>query len=286
MRLEDQRESDNVEDRRGMRIGGPGIALGGGGILLVVVLALLTGQDPIQLLSAISGGPSASVDSGSSGQAGAPTDTLGKFAATVLGSTEDVWTRVLPSAGQRYVPPTLVLFSGEVDSGCGFNSAAVGPFYCPLDSKVYLDLSFFDELEQRFGAPGDFAQAYVIAHEVGHHVQNLLGVAAQVETARRHLSPQDASALSVRVELQADCLAGVWANHANQDTKLLEPGDVEEGLRAAAAIGDDRIQKRAQGYTVPETWTHGSSAMRVRWLQRGLQSGNIADCDTFKADSL
>lgn len=269
-----------------MRIGGPGIALGGGGILLVVVLALLTGQDPIQLLSAISGGPSASVDSGSSGQAGAPTDTLGKFAATVLGSTEDVWTRVLPSAGQRYVPPTLVLFSGEVDSGCGFNSAAVGPFYCPLDSKVYLDLSFFDELEQRFGAPGDFAQAYVIAHEVGHHVQNLLGVAAQVETARRHLSPQDASALSVRVELQADCLAGVWANHANQDTKLLEPGDVEEGLRAAAAIGDDRIQKRAQGYTVPETWTHGSSAMRVRWLQRGLQSGNIADCDTFKADSL
>jgi predicted metalloprotease len=252
---------------------------------------LLTGQDPIRLLSDISG-QLASVDGGSSagsgagGPVGAPTDALGKFAATVLGSTEDVWTRVLPSAGPQYQAPTLVLFSDEVDSACGYSSAAVGPFYCPADSKVYLDLSFFDELEQRFGAPGDFAQAYVIAHEVGHHVQNLLGVSDQVDRARRRLSAEEGNALSVRVELQADCLAGVWAFHANQQSKLLEPGDVEEGLRAAGAIGDDRLQKRAQGYTVPETWTHGSSAMRVRWLQRGLQSGRVADCDTFNADSL
>jgi len=284
MRWRGQRESDNVEDRRGVRLGRPGIALSGGGILLVVALALVTGQDPIQLLSAVSG-PSVSVDAGPGGQVGAPSDDLGKFAATVLGSTEDVWARVLPGAGRQYSRPKLVLFTESVQSACGFSSAAVGPFYCPLDSKVYLDLSFFNELERRFGAPGDFAQAYVIAHEVGHHVQNLVGIAAQVDTARRRLSPQDANALSMRMELQADCLAGVWAYHANRDAKLLEPGDVEEGLTAASAIGDDRIQKRAQGYTVPESWTHGSSAMRVRWLRQGLQSGNIRDCDTFAADS-
>jgi predicted metalloprotease len=287
MRWQGQRQSDNVEDRRGSGVPRGGIVLGGGGILLVVALALITGQDPIQLLNAVSG-PSVSVDSrsGGEGQAGAPSDELGQFASTVLGSTEDVWTRVLPATGHQYQPPTLVLFSQAVESACGFSSAAVGPFYCPLDSKVYLDLSFFDELAQRFGAPGDFAQAYVIAHEVGHHVQNLLGIASKVDSARRRLSQEDANALSVRLELQADCLAGVWAYHANRDAHLLEPGDVEEGLAAASAIGDDRIQKRAQGYTMPESWTHGSSAMRVRWLRRGLQSGQIRDCDTFAADDL
>jgi predicted metalloprotease len=214
---------------------------------------------------------------------GSPSDELGRYASTVLGSTEDVWHRVLPASGRRYEEPTLVLFTGAVQSACGFASAAVGPFYCPLDSKVYLDLSFFDELERRFGAPGDFAQAYVIAHEVGHHVQNLIGVAAKVRSAQERLSPEDANALSVRMELQADCLAGVWAHHANRESNLLEPGDIEEGLTAAGAIGDDQMQKRAQGYTVPESWTHGSSAMRMRWLQQGLRSGNVRDCDTFAA---
>jgi predicted metalloprotease len=193
---------------------------------------------------------------------------------------------VLPASGRPYEEPTLVLFAQAVQSACGFASAAVGPFYCPLDSKVYLDLSFFDELERRFGAPGDFAQAYVIAHEVGHHVQNLIGIASKVRNAQERLSPDDANALSVRMELQADCLAGVWAHHANRDAHLLEPGDVEEGLTAAGAIGDDQMQKRAQGYTVPESWTHGSSAMRMRWLRQGLQSGNIRDCDTFAAADL
>jgi predicted metalloprotease len=209
---------------------------------------------------------------------GTPEDEMGQFAAAVLASTEDVWSQVL---GGRYEPPRLVLFSGAVQSACGFNSAAVGPFYCPGDSQVYLDLGFFDELAQRFGAPGDFAQAYVIAHEVGHHVQNLLGIAGQVHGQRQRVSEEDANALSVRMELQADCFAGVWGYHANEQTQLLEPGDVEEGLRAATAIGDDTLQKRSQGYTVPESWTHGSSAQRVEWLRRGLASGNAEDCDTF-----
>jgi uncharacterized protein len=290
MRWRGQRESDNVEDRRGVRLGRPGIALSGGGILLLVALALVTGQDPIQLLTDISG-TSLSVDGGPAGRGGAPAkvgapaDDLGKFAATVLGSTEDVWAHVLPSTGTQYAPPRLVLFSDAVESACGFTDAAVGPFYCPPDRKVYLDLSFFDELARRFGAPGDFAQAYVIAHEVGHHVQNLMGIAAKVDSARRR-APQEANSLSVRLELQADCLAGVWAYHANRDAQLLEPGDVEEGLKAASAIGDDQIQKRAQGYTVPESWTHGSSAMRVRWLRRGLQSGRVDDCNTFGEEDL
>jgi predicted metalloprotease len=284
MRWRDLRESGNVEDRRGFSVGRPGVALGGGGILLLVAIAFLTGQDPIQLLESI-GGPSASVQS-EPGQVGAPTDELGQFAAAVLGSTEDVWDGVFSAAGQRYQKPTLVLFSDAVDSRCGFSSAAVGPFYCPLDGKVYLDLSFFAELDRRFGAPGDFARAYVITHEVGHHVQNLLGISDKVRGAQEQASREDANALSVRLELQADCLAGVWANQAQQRTKLLEPGDLEQGLAAASAIGDDQLQRRAQGYTVPETWTHGSSEMRVRWLRRGLQNGRIEDCNTFAADAL
>ncbi len=285
MRWREQRESVNVEDRRGVRVGRAGVAISGTALLFVVALALLTGENPIELLNTI-GGPSVSVDdprSGGGGPMGAPADDLGKFASSVLGSTEDVWARVLPASGRQYEEPTLVLFAQAVQSACGFASAAVGPFYCPLDSKVYLDLSFFHELERRFGAPGDFAQAYVIAHEVGHHVQNLIGIASKVRSAQERLSPDDANALSVRLELQADCLAGVWAHHANRDSHLLEPGDVEEGLTAAGAIGDDQMQKRAQGYTVPESWTHGSSAMRMRWLRQGLQSGNLRDCDTFAA---
>ena len=286
MRWRGERESENVEDRRGIRVGGRGLAIGGGGLLLIIALALFTGQDPTVLLEQLTGGPSVSVDPQQAGRDGAPSDELGQFSSVVLASTEDVWTQTFAGSGRRYQAPTLVLFSDAVQSACGFGSAAAGPFYCPMDNKVYLDLSFFADLERRFGAPGDFAHAYVIAHEVGHHVQNQLGIASKVRAAQRQLSAGEANSLSVRMELQADCLAGVWAYHANRNRKLLEPGDVEEGLTAAAAIGDDRLQKRTQGYTVPESWTHGSSVMRVKWLQRGLQSGDIDACDTFSSDAL
>jgi predicted metalloprotease len=287
MRWRGQRESENVEDRRGMRVSGRGAAIGGGGLLLLLAFALLTGQDPVQMLETVGGGQSqVGMQPGESGQLGAPGDEMGQFASVVLGSTEDVWGEVFEGGGRRYQQPRLVLFTDAVDSACGFNSAAVGPFYCPVDSQVYIDLGFFNELEQRFGAPGDFAQAYVLAHEVGHHVQNLLGIASKVHGARQSAGEEEANALSVRMELQADCFAGVWAAHANRRSKLLEPGDVEEGLRAASAIGDDRIQKRAQGYTVPESWTHGSSDMRVKWLRRGLESGDPGACDTFAAAGL
>lgn len=286
MRWRGERESENVEDRRGLRIGGPGLAIGGGGLLLIIALALFTGQDPTVLLEQLTGAPSVSVDPQQAGRDGAPSDELGRFSSVVLASTEDVWKQAFASGGRQYRAPRLVLFSDAVQSACGFGSAAAGPFYCPMDNKVYLDLSFFADLERRFGAPGDFAHAYVIAHEVGHHVQNQLGIASKVRAAQQRLPAGEVKALSVRMELQADCLAGVWAHHANRDAKLLEPGDVEEGLTAAAAIGDDRLQKRAQGYTVPESWTHGSSAMRVKWLQRGLQRGDIDACDTFSSDAL
>jgi hypothetical protein len=286
MRWRGERESENVEDRRGIRVGGRGLAIGGGGLLLIIALALFTGQDPTVLLEQLTGGPSVSVDPQQAGRDGAPSDELGQFSSVVLASTEDVWRQTFAGSGRRYQAPTLVLFSDAVQSACGFGSAAAGPFYCPMDNKVYLDLSFFADLERRFGAPGDFAHAYVIAHEVGHHVQNQLGIASKVRAAQRQLSAGEANSLSVRMELQADCLAGVWAYHANRNRKLLEPGDVEEGLTAAAAIGDDRLQKRTQGYTVPESWTHGSSVMRVKWLQRGLQSGDIDACNTFSSDAL
>jgi uncharacterized protein len=284
VRWRDLPESDNVEDRRGSGMPRRGIALSGTGILLLLAVSLLTGQNPLTLLQAVSG-PSASIDSTQPGQMGAPSDELGHFAAAVLGSTETVWSEAFSEKNSTYEKPTLVLFSGAVESACGFSSAAVGPFYCPLDSKVYLDLSFFDELGRRFGAPGDFARAYVIAHEVGHHVQNLGGLSEKVRRAQQGAAPEDANALSVRLELQADCLAGVWANRAQRTAKLLEPGDLEQGLAAASAIGDDQLQRRAQGYTVPETWTHGSSEMRVRWLRRGMQGGRLEDCDTFSADT-
>jgi predicted metalloprotease len=216
----------------------------------------------------------------------APKDEQAEFVSVVLADTEDTWSQIFAAGGKRYRAPKLVMFSGMVQSACGMTSAAAGPFYCPADQKVYIDLDFFRELDRRFGAPGDFARAYVIAHEVGHHVQNLLGVAGQVQNLQARASERQANALSVRMELQADCLAGVWGHHANRQRQLLEPGDVEEGMRAAAAIGDDTIQKRSAGYVRPESWTHGSSEMRVRWFRRGLESGRVEQCDTFQSAQL
>ena len=280
MRWEDQRRSDNVEDRRGMRVPG-GVAGGGiGTIVIVLIVSFLTGTNPLTLLQMAGGAGGGSEAPAQQGQVGAPTgDPQAEFAAVVLASTEDAWTRVFQQAGERYQPPTLVLFENAVQSACGTNSAAVGPFYCPADQKLYLDLGFFRELDQKFGAPGDFAQAYVIAHEVGHHLQVLLGVSEQVSAARQRASEAEGNRLSVLQELQADCFAGVWGNHAGQ--KMLQDGDVEEGLRAAAAIGDDTLQRKSQGRVSPESWTHGSSEQRVEWLRRGLSQGTIEACDTF-----
>jgi predicted metalloprotease len=267
-----------------MRAGGP-TAIGGGGLLLLLLLAYAAGIDPTTVLE-VATGPQVSTDSAPPGQMGAPADELGQFSSTVLASTEDVWSDLFRRAGSRYVDPTLVLFSGAVQSACGFTGAAVGPFYCPADRKLYIDLSFFADLDRNFAAPGDFAQAYVIAHEVGHHVQNLLGISERVRALQQRASREDANALSVRLELQADCFAGVWGYHANRVARMLEPGDAEEGLRAAAAIGDDRMQRRSGGEVQPESWTHGSSQMRARWLRRGLQGGDMEDCDTFSDDQL
>ena len=265
---------------------GRAATLGGGGLILMLVFALLTGQDPGQLAEVLEqsggglGGPVSGPSTGQPAPTGPPGDELGRFASVVLADTESTWSQLFAAGGQRYREPTMVLFSGQVRSGCGFASAAVGPFYCPADSKVYLDLGFFDQLARRFGAPGDFAQAYVIAHEVGHHVQNLLGVSDQVRRAQRGVPRSQANALSVKLELQADCFAGVWGHYADRQG-ILEPGDVEEGLRAASAIGDDKMQSRAGGAVRPESWTHGSSAQRVDWLRAGLSTGDPNRCDTF-----
>ena len=283
------RQSTNVEDRRGMspggmggmRMGGAGLGgLGLGGLLILAAIGWLVTGDPLGLL----GGGGVAVDPGPglSSPAGGPppADAQAKFATQVLADTEDTWEQLFAQANRRYQQPVLVLFSDAVNSACGMNSAAVGPFYCPGDYKLYIDLSFYRDLDQRFGAPGDFAQAYVIAHEVGHHVQNLLGVFDRVR--RSGGSRADANALSVMQELQADCFAGVWGHYAAA-RGVLDPGDVEEGLTAAAAIGDDRIQRQTQGRVTPESWTHGSSEQRVRWFKTGLQSGQIQACDTFSA---
>jgi predicted metalloprotease len=261
--------------------------MGGLAILVLALVAMFLGVDPRVLFQ---GGPM--VDSPyvsvppSQGPGGpiAGSDELRDFVAVVLGDTEDTWQEVFARAGGTYEPPTLVLFSGAVESACGFAQSATGPFYCPLDRKAYLDLSFFEELETRFGAPGDFAQAYVIAHEVGHHVQNLLGITRQTHALRARLSPAEANELSVRVELQADCFAGVWANLAQRARNILDEADIEEGLRATSALGDDRMQRRAQGYVVPESFTHGSAAQRARWFRQGLARGDPELCDTFRAD--
>jgi predicted metalloprotease len=279
MRLERSRRSENVEDRRGMgmprgvRIGGAG----GLGLLVLVVVGMLLGIDPTAILQTGIGTepPPPAAES-----PGGP-DPVRDFVSAVLGETEDVWADVFREGGQSYAPPRLVLFSGAVESACGFAQSAMGPFYCPLDQKVYLDTSFFRDLDTRFGASGDFAQAYVIAHEVGHHVQTLLGITGRVQSARERSSAGTANELSVRFELQADCLAGVWANRAERARQILEAGDIDEGLNAASAVGDDRIQQRTQGRVVPDSFTHGSSAQRVEWFRRGLRSGNIETCDTF-----
>jgi predicted metalloprotease len=282
MRIEGQRQSTNIEDRRGRRMRGPA-GFGGGGILMILIILViswLTGTNPLSLLQMTGGIPTSApveeqVPTGAAGE-----DPQSRFIGAVLGDMEETWTEIFAKAGERYPPPVLVLFNDMVQSACGSASAATGPFYCPADRKVYLDLSFFRELDQNFGAPGDFAQAYVVAHEVGHHIQNVLGVNEQVQRLQQQGSKAEANALSVRLELQADCYAGVWGHYAAQQ-KMLEPGDAEEGLRAAAAIGDDRLQRQSQGRVVPESFTHGSSQQRMEWLRRGLASGRIEDCDTF-----
>ncbi|TQF11337.1 flagellar biosynthesis protein FlgM [Myxococcus llanfairpwllgwyngyllgogerychwyrndrobwllllantysiliogogogochensis] len=289
MRWQGGRRSSNVEDRRGSGIGRP-LAVGGGAASLVVaLLVMLLGGDPSVISATNSGsGQGTSRDYGTGGS-GVPEDPrqaeLKDFVSVILADTEDTWPGLLEPRGVSYVDPRLVLFSGAVRSACGLQESAVGPFYCPPDQRVYLDLDFFDELDRRFGAPGDFAQAYVVAHEVGHHVQNLLGISEQVQAARRRASPEDANALSVLQELQADCFAGIWAHHAQKERQVLEAGDVEEGLGAATAIGDDTLQRRTRGYVVPESFTHGSSEQRVSWFKRGLSQGTLEACDTFSEAS-
>ncbi len=284
MRWENERRSENVEDSRGVSFGGIGLAGGGIGTIVIVIVALMLGVDPRALLQSTQS--SVPAPTSHPVQSTPEEDKLKDFVSAVLGSTEDTWGELFKQSGRTYVDPKLVLFRGAVQSACGFAQAAVGPFYCPGDQKVYIDLSFYEDLRTRFHAPGDFAEAYVVAHEVGHHVQNLLGISEKVAEAQQRSSPERANALSVRVELQADCLAGVWANHADASRHILEKGDVESGLNAASQIGDDRMQMRSRGYVSPESFTHGSSEQRVRWFKRGMETGSVKDCDTFRAAQL
>ena len=281
MRWRDLRRSDNVEDRRGMPMGGgAGVKVGGGMLLVILLVSVLTGTNPLDLIGGLQeGAPPPVSDTGPARKPPAD-DAQADFIRAVLGDIEDTWGRAFSQGGGTYEPPRLVLFSGAVQSACGQASAAVGPFYCPPDRQVYLDLQFFRELSERFGAPGDFARAYVVAHEVGHHVQNLLGTAERVHRQRSRMDQASANALSVKLELQADCYAGVWGNSAAR-RNILEPGDVEAALAAATAIGDDRLQKQSRGVVVPESFTHGTSAQRVRWFRTGLDTGDVRRCDTF-----
>lgn len=283
MRWRNQRESSHIEDRRGLSVPGGAGGLGIGTIVVVLVAAWFFGVDPGVLLGMIPEVETSSTPSGSvpQGPRAAPEDGGGRFAAVILASTEDVWTSIFRQSRASYQPPNLVLFEQRVDTACGLAGSATGPFYCPGDQKLYIDLSFFRVLSDRLGADGDFAQAYVIAHEVGHHVQNLQGTMRRLDQARRSMSQVQYNALSVRVELQADCYAGVWANHAQQARNWLEPGDIEDGLNAAAAVGDDRLQRQAQGTVMPESFTHGTSAQRVQWFRTGFDSGKPQTCDTF-----
>ena len=276
MRLDDLEESQHVEDSRGRGgLGGRSIGIG---TIAIALVAMYFGVDPnlvLNIAGQVQPTQSASVPADSN-------DPKVKFVSRVLWSTEQVWQGRLSGAGRQYTPPALEIFSGATATACGQGQSAMGPFYCPADQKVYIDLSFYQELQDRFKAPGDFAQAYVIAHEVGHHVQNLLGTSDKVQQARQQAQSEAvANAYSVRLELQADCYAGVWAHHANQQFRILEDGDIEEALTAATAIGDDTLQKQAQGYAVPDSFTHGSSAQRVQWFKQGLQAGNVNDCNTF-----
>ena len=295
MKWEGGRQSDNVKDRRGDGGGGGGgrgggMAKGGIGVILIAVVAMFLGLDPSMVLGLLGGGGQTATSPQVSQQAPAKRppegDQMAKFVSVVLADTEDTWTGFFKQCGSQYKVPKLVLFRGAVQSACGRAEAAMGPFYCPGDQKVYIDLAFFDDLQRRFNAPGEFARAYVIAHEVGHHVQNLLGIADKVDAQRKRLSEVEYNKLQVRMELQADCLAGIWAHHANRTRNILERGDVEAAMAAATAIGDDRLQQQSRGYVTPESFTHGSSQQRVRLFRRGLDSGQIAQCNTFQAREL
>jgi len=288
MRWRGERQSENVEDRRGMSIsrGAKVGGIGGLGLIAIVVISMFMGVDPTQILQVVQQNTSTSSMTVEPSATTAADDDMRNFVAVVLAETEDVWNEVFQQAGRTYEEPKLVLFSDAVESACGMAGSATGPFYCPADHKVYLDLAFFEELHSRFGASGDFAQAYVIAHEIGHHVQTQLGIIQKVHDMQSRMSKTDANRLSVMLELQADCLAGMWAHQADQKRNILEEGDIEEGLNAASAVGDDRIQKQTQGYVVPDGFTHGSSAQRVSWFKRGFEQGSIGACDTFNAERL
>jgi predicted metalloprotease len=288
MKWEGNRESDNVEDRRGGsgssgggRVGGRGIGIGS--IAIALVASYFLGVNPMTVLSLLSGGSPIEQTQQVPAQRPPANDQMAKFVSTVLADTEDVWKDVFTKGGATYVEPKLVLFRGAVPTACGQGETATGPFYCPGDQKVYIDLDFYTTLRDRLGAPGDFAQAYVIAHEVGHHVQNLLGINAKMEKMRSRVSQTEYNALSVRLELQADCFAGVWANHAQSARQLLEQGDVEEAMNAAAKIGDDALQRSSGRAVVPDSFTHGTSAQRQRWFDNGLKNGSVKACDTFSA---
>jgi predicted metalloprotease len=291
MRWEGDRQSDNVEDRRGGGGGGGGFGFGGGTVGIGTIVIALVGSwffgvSPTTILNMLSGGGGApQVQRQAPAQAPA-TDRETQFVRTVLGYTEDTWSKIFKANGATYAPPRLVLFSRRTSTECGTGQSATGPFYCPADRKVYIDLTFFQMMQQRFKVGGEFTQAYVIAHEVGHHVQNLLGISGKVDSARRNLSESQANAMSVRLELQADCFAGVWAYHTNQAKQIIEQGDIQSALAAASAIGDDALQRQSQGEVVPDSFTHGTSEQRVRWFTRGIQTGSVEQCNTFEARQL
>ena len=287
MRWNDFRRSDNVEDAGSGGGFGGGFKIGGGALIAIVVISLLLGKNPLDVLALLetAAPPTVQVPAGAPARAPAQNDPQVDFVRAILGDTEDFWTTELAKRGGRYQPPKLTLFQGQVASACGFASAAMGPFYCPPDQRVYLDLRFFQDLTQRFGAPGEFARAYVIAHEVGHHVQNQLGLMREVQQKSENASDRVRNALSIRQELQADCFAGVWG-HSAQQRGALDTRDVEQGIAAASAVGDDRMQQRSRGYAVPESFTHGSSAQRVKWFRVGLTSGDLRQCNTFSASDL
>jgi len=285
MRWRGRRRSSNIEDRRGARAA-PKLLGGGVGTIVLVLVAMYFGVDPTPLLQGMQGGGSASSAGTRPTAEELENDPLADMVHVIVANTEDVWTEIFASQGRRYEAPTLVLFTGATQSACGVGQSAMGPFYCPADKKAYIDLSFYDQMRTRFKAPGDFAQAYVIAHEIGHHVQNLLGISGQVHQMKQRVSQAEANALSVRLELQADCLAGVWALRADKASNILEAGDVEEALNAASAIGDDTLQRRSSGRIVPESFTHGTSKHRQRWFRVGLGSGDPDSCDTFSVDRI
>lgn len=286
MRWRGGRRSSNIEDRRGARVA-PKLLGGGIGTIVLVLVAMYFGVDPTPLLQGMQGaGQSASTSGKRPSAEDLKNDPLADMVSVVIADTEDVWKTIFAAQGRRYQEPTLVMFTGATRSACGLGQAAMGPFYCPADQKAYIDLSFYEQMRTRFKAPGDFAQAYVIAHEIGHHVQNLLGISGQVHSMKQRLNQAEGNALSVRLELQADCLAGVWAGRADKARNILETGDVDEALNAASAIGDDTLQRQSSGTVVPESFTHGTAAQRQRWFRTGLQSGDPDACDTFNADRI